>query len=498
LIIWDILFLEGTIILFKAALGILKIMKKDLMQLDNLEELNEYLEKREFSFHDISEVVYFLLLRRFEFDNSLINRLRKSHEKKIMKEMNYYSSNILIEQQKKFEEDLKSKKLIEGDLSRVSCLGVTEKCNVNWPLCIYDKFFKLNLINFLVFRTADDVNVIQDYFYSSKKTCNKFHYKINEGADIEKIRKKLTFPPGSHHMKNTTKTQLNLTKVYFNNIDFTLKKPNIEKNPDINEKDINHNSPEDNNLLEQTSSIKYSTPETKKLNSFMSDNPYKAPNITNLHLNNLSKKDINLDLHKDIAVSYIKHDNLVKNKKEIVFVDNKSDHSYEDFDDSVAQDNLCLFTIKDNELIGNTDKEEEENDDCINYFNEISFDNKRNSINEKIKNLDFSKGEKCMIDRKNDFLNNCSSSKNSNEKSQDDSNKRAHSNKLSKIKDLQRKNKKRIKIYRSLLINRRKHYCQIIESIQNTQLTSSDSKRRELNKAKIKKRKFIILKKKIF
>lgn len=31
LIIWDMLFLEGNIVLFKAALGIFKILKKDLM-----------------------------------------------------------------------------------------------------------------------------------------------------------------------------------------------------------------------------------------------------------------------------------------------------------------------------------------------------------------------------------------------------------------------------------------------------------------------------------
>ena len=496
MIIWDILFLEGTIILFKAALGILKIMKKDLMQIDNVEELNEYLEKREFSFHDISEVVYFLLLRRFEFDNALINRLRKTHEKKVMKEMNYYSSNSLTEQKIKFEEDLKTKKLLVGDLSRNSCLGISEKCNVNWPLCIYDKFFKLNLINFLVFRTADNVIVIDDYFYSEikKGAFNDIQFKINKGADFDKNSKKLNLLNDNNTQKNAAKSELNLTQVYFSNSNLTLKNLHIEGNHgNIQKELINHNSTEDVNLFDHLRYVKHSTPDNKKFNSVLCPDNYRTPTITNFDLNTLSKKENNLDLQKNIDIAFQETDNLLKNNNEIIFVDNNSDESNEDYDGSIFQDNFCLLDIKDEDLIENSDKEEEENNEQINNFKDLSFDNKRNSINKKIKNLVLSEAEEGIMDRKKNFLVDCSSSKNYNEKSEDDSNKRSHSNELKKIKDIRRENEKRITIYRSLLINRGEHYCQIINIIPNTRITSSGLKESKFLSAEINKRKFFII-----
>lgn len=470
-------------------------MKKDLMQIDSIEELNEYLEKREFSFHDISEVVYFLLLRRFEFDNSLINRLRKTHEKKIMKEMNYYTCNNLIEKQMKFEEDLKSKKLLEGDLSRVSCLGITEKCNVNWPLCIYDKFFKLNLINFLVFRTADDVNIIEDYFYSGidKSPCKEFQFKINNCLDLD-IRNKIELNSiNENNNKNVAKTELNLTKVYCSNSNFTLKNFNIEINSGNTKNQIkNHNSSENINLLEHIDFIKYSTPETKKFRSVIYADTYKAPNIANFDLNTNSKIENNLDLHKEVKVECRKTDNVLKNKNEIIFFDNKSDYSNEDYDDTMAQDNLCLLAIKDEDLIENSEKEEDENEESLNDFNDISIDYKRNSVNKEINDLVLLDGEESIkIDRKNNFsANNCFSYKNHYEKSEDESNKRSHSNELKKIKDMRKENEKRIKVYRSLLINRRKHYCQIVNSIPKNRVTFADSKESKFLTAEINKRKY--------
>ena len=61
MIIWDVLFLEGSIILFKGVLGILKVLKKDIMKIYDIVDLNYFFENKQFDFNDKSEIVYFLL-----------------------------------------------------------------------------------------------------------------------------------------------------------------------------------------------------------------------------------------------------------------------------------------------------------------------------------------------------------------------------------------------------------------------------------------------------
>lgn len=472
MIIWDILFLEGTIVLFKAALGIFKIMKKDLMQIDNVEELNYYLENREFSFHDISEVVYFLLLRRFEFDNSLINRLRKTHEKKIMKEMNYYTCNKLIEQQIKFEQDLKSRKLAEGELSRVSCLGINEKCNLNWPLCIYDKFFKLNLINYLYFKTADDINIIEQYFYSdvSKLNYDDVNIKTNNQSEKEKLKKISQSICDKKNMNNSAKKELDLTKVFLSNTNLTLKDQKIQTNL-INDKRILNQNSSDFSLNDNMKFPKYSTPETKKYNSVLYSDSIGTPKICNLNLNTFSKKENHLHKNLDIKLNN-KFSYLMKNNNEIIFVDNENENSNEENNDSLNNDDILLLAVRNEELNNDfyDDQEDEKYENRIN-LNDYSFDNNNNnndnSYGKRSNKLSLFQGEEKYCGRKSNHIFNCTDIKIFNEKSENLFNKRPHSNELKKIKDIKRENEKRIKVYRSLLINRRKHYCQIINQNPN-------------------------------
>lgn len=488
MIIWDILFLEGTIILFKAALGILKILKNDLMEIYSIEELNDYLEKREFSFHDISEIVYFLLLRRFEFDNSLINKLRKSHEKKIMKEMNYYSYNSLLDQQIKFEQDLKCKKLLEGDLTRNSCLGVNEKCNLNWPLCIYDKFFKLNLINFLIFTTAEKFDIIDDYFFNDKQILKNRDFSFNDNI-YENHNKNLSFEMNKQickNLKSSSKTQSNLMKVNLINSNFTLKDKNNNTENFENLNDLNYRkSLSQYNLYDHITLVKYSTPETKKFQSVLYENSGKIVKTSNNKNNNFQNFDNKnrIDGKKSININYEQNqndyldlkfnDNTLKNKDHLIFVDNKSLKS-NDEEDSLDIDDYCLFSFRDELLNENIEKENNAFNAIDNknknldhpILNELSdYENQWISIDKKNK---ISKADKTnYLDRNKIYLDQDSFLINKGNEYLYETFRRSHSNKLKKKKDIRKENHNRMKIYKTLLINRRKHFCQILNNLMD-------------------------------
>ncbi len=39
-------------------------------------------------------------------------------------------------------------------------------CNLDWPLCIYDKEYRYKYIDYFVFKSLDHPTLINDYFFS--------------------------------------------------------------------------------------------------------------------------------------------------------------------------------------------------------------------------------------------------------------------------------------------------------------------------------------------
>ena len=75
-IIWDLLFLEGNIIMFKSALGVLKIIKKNILSKDSLEDINDAFDEGTKHLNDHKTLIYYLVVRKFEFDYDFICKNR--------------------------------------------------------------------------------------------------------------------------------------------------------------------------------------------------------------------------------------------------------------------------------------------------------------------------------------------------------------------------------------------------------------------------------------
>ena len=67
------LFLEGSIVMFKSALAILKILKNDIMETDSIEVINNVFDENTKNLNDSSTLIYYLVLRKFSFDENFIN-----------------------------------------------------------------------------------------------------------------------------------------------------------------------------------------------------------------------------------------------------------------------------------------------------------------------------------------------------------------------------------------------------------------------------------------
>ena len=133
LIIWDSLFLNGDIILFKASLGILKLLKNEIMNVNSIEELSILFDKKIKELLNPSIMIYFLLLRKFDFDIKQLYLIRIEIENQIQ--------NSFI-QKKKSSPKKKSRKITEDDIC---------KCNPE------------EIQNYLVLKFLEPIEIIDSY-----------------------------------------------------------------------------------------------------------------------------------------------------------------------------------------------------------------------------------------------------------------------------------------------------------------------------------------------
>src|SRR5689334_14915698 len=61
LVIWDVLFLDGTVALFKGSLGVLKIIKDQIIQKNSLEDINYIFEESTKYLIDHYTLIYYLI-----------------------------------------------------------------------------------------------------------------------------------------------------------------------------------------------------------------------------------------------------------------------------------------------------------------------------------------------------------------------------------------------------------------------------------------------------
>ena len=132
--IWDALFLNGDITLFKASLCVLRSLKPEIMKVESIEELSSLFDKKINEMKDPSNMIYFLLLRKFDFDIKQLIIIRNEVENQIQ--------NSVIQKIRSNSPNKKRKRKIDDD--------------------IY-KYNPEEIQNFLVLQYKEPIEIIDNY-----------------------------------------------------------------------------------------------------------------------------------------------------------------------------------------------------------------------------------------------------------------------------------------------------------------------------------------------
>ena len=133
--IWDALFLNGDIILFKTSLGILKLLKNEIMNVNSIEELSSLFDIKIKELNDTSIMIYFLFLRKFDFDIKQLYLIRIEIENQIQNSFNQKNK-------KNSSPTRKSRKITEDDICQ---------CNPE------------EIQNYLVLKFLEPIEIIDSY-----------------------------------------------------------------------------------------------------------------------------------------------------------------------------------------------------------------------------------------------------------------------------------------------------------------------------------------------
>ena len=181
LLIWDFIFLEGNIVIMKAFLAIINILKKHLLKIKSEEDLlslKKALDKAKEIKDDDLLLLQCLTIRHYEFNSEFLDNIR------------YLFSISLAEN------------LENGNLEQIQCKLRTnysarmntmesyyKNCNKKWPYCLNDTYFETvtNILEYLVINHKNKCNIIENYFFNNVNKNDNNQEKKNYDEDYYDI-----------------------------------------------------------------------------------------------------------------------------------------------------------------------------------------------------------------------------------------------------------------------------------------------------------------------
>lgn len=192
--IWDIFMLEGNIVLFKASIAILKLALKDILQAKTFGEVqNIFLNKLQ-SKNDVKYLLYYLLIKRFNFNINTINKNRAKIMPKVIEGM-------------RGNKDFLTKKAENR-----------KECDLNWPLCTHDDNYKFEISQYFIYKQLERPLLINDYCCintNREEMKNNYHLINQNGKNANDINAKRVFNQivierRKHSCQNNTNTKDNI------------------------------------------------------------------------------------------------------------------------------------------------------------------------------------------------------------------------------------------------------------------------------------------------
>ena len=161
LVIWDAMFFEGYIVLIRAAIGILCIMKDRLLRLQTLEEVMQFFDKEIATFNQNEILSQFILDENCTISNDVVNHFRK----------------LLLPAY--VETITKSKEHIPK-------VDKEMDCDLDWPFCV-ENFANCKINSCIVLTTTKGLEVKEDFYTGNVKSKVDEYKQIREITNLQVV-----------------------------------------------------------------------------------------------------------------------------------------------------------------------------------------------------------------------------------------------------------------------------------------------------------------------
>jgi hypothetical protein len=229
LIIWDLFLLEGNTIIFKAAFALMKMLNKDLSLIETYDDIQNIMNNILLNYENTAKLLYYISIKKYSFFTH--NNIRK-YRLKLLKSTYDNISKLGV---------FLSKNIIDDE---------NLECDLDWPICVNDKTYKNEIIDFLAFRTLLPPKITEDYFFKEINSNNII--KKEEFNDKEYYFSELLIQRRIHTCHSNIHTVINFINekknnkslerenlknyisqrelIYFSVRDFQIKKEKDDKN----------------------------------------------------------------------------------------------------------------------------------------------------------------------------------------------------------------------------------------------------------------------------
>ena len=163
LLIWDLLFLDGNIILIKAFLAIYHYLLPFILNSEQtIEEFQNIIKvhMKELTC-DNEDLIFYLIIKEYNFSEEEIDRARFS--------LSINTANSI----KKEKEKINIRKKSFDKKEKL-------ECNIDWPICKYDQYFSNNDIIFFLVLQKKKKNFLKNYFIDKFNKGNFDDNKIDD------------------------------------------------------------------------------------------------------------------------------------------------------------------------------------------------------------------------------------------------------------------------------------------------------------------------------
>ena len=173
LLIWDLLFIDGNIILIKSFLALYHYLLPFILNSEpTIEDFQNIIKKNMSKLTcDDKDLIFYLIIKEYNFTEEEINQARFS--------LSINTANSINKEKEKIK------------IRKKSSENKEIQCNIDWPICIYDQQYNNNDVKFYLVLQKKKKKFYKNYFFS--KFSNE---KISVG-NIRKTQLITTFGVGS-------------------------------------------------------------------------------------------------------------------------------------------------------------------------------------------------------------------------------------------------------------------------------------------------------------